>query len=163
MDRTRKQYTKNDYVEDSMARQLYAVPEYEEDYDFGEPVRRQAPKRHVRRKPKPQNLDWASILFLTAAVCTAMLVCVSYLQLQADIEGAGKKTVALEREIMTLKSENAAARDQIDESVDLAYVYRVATKELGMVHADKNQIVTFEGTKSDFLRQYGEIPEGKKE
>ena len=51
----------------------------------------------------------------------------------------------------------------MDDSVDLAYVYRVATKELGMVHPKSNQVIEYQQVKSDYLKQYADIPEVKDE
>jgi hypothetical protein len=44
-------------------------------------------------------------------------------------------------------------------SSDLDYVYKVATEELGMVYANKNQVRLYNKTESEYVRQYEDIPE----
>ena len=42
--------------------------------------------------------------------------------------------------------------------MDLDHVYKVATEELGMVYANKNQILLYDKTESEYVRQYEDIP-----
>ena len=43
--------------------------------------------------------------------------------------------------------------------MDLDYVYKVATEELGMVYANKDQVRLYNKTESEYVRQYEDIPE----
>ena len=43
--------------------------------------------------------------------------------------------------------------------MDLDYIYDVATKELGMVYANKDQILLYDKTESEYVRQYEDVPE----
>ena len=40
-----------------------------------------------------------------------------------------------------------------------SYVYKVATEELGMVYANKDQVRLYNKTESEYVRQYEDIPE----
>ena len=64
----------------------------------------------------------------------------------------------LEKEIETLKTNNDALETRIETSVDLDYVYQVATEELGMVYANKDQVRLYNKTESEYVRQYEDIP-----
>ncbi len=64
----------------------------------------------------------------------------------------------LEQELDALKSENDTTQTRINTSVDLDYVYKVATEELGMVYAGKNQVRLYHQTESEYVRQYEDIP-----
>ena len=57
-----------------------------------------------------------------------------------------------------LKSENDALQTRIDTYVDLDHVYQVATEELGMVYANKDQILLYNKTESEYVRQYEDLP-----
>lgn len=57
-----------------------------------------------------------------------------------------------------LKTENDALQTNINTSVDLDHVYKVATEELGMVYANKNQILQYDKTESEYVRQNEDIP-----
>ena len=43
-------------------------------------------------------------------------------------------------------------------SVDLDYIKDVAINELGMVYAREDQVILYENTTRDYVRQNGEIP-----
>ena len=58
-----------------------------------------------------------------------------------------------------LKGDNDALLTRINTSVDLDYVYKVATEELGMVYANKDQVRLYNKTESEYVRQYEDIPE----
>ena len=58
-----------------------------------------------------------------------------------------------------MKESNKTDYQNILDSVDLSEVYRKATEDLGMVHAKKKQIYTYEDKESDMVKQYGEIPD----
>ena len=64
----------------------------------------------------------------------------------------------LEQELDALRSENDITQTRINTSVDLDYVYQVATEELGMVYAGKDQVLMYHQTESEFVRQYEDIP-----
>ena len=62
----------------------------------------------------------------------------------------------LEQELDALRSENDITQTRINTSVDLDYVYQVATEELGMVYAGKDQVLMYHQTESEYVRQYEE-------
>ena len=66
---------------------------------------------------------------------------------------------SLEKEIEIWKDENDSRETRINTSVDLDYVYKVATEELDMVYANKNQVRLYNKTESEYVRQYEDIPE----
>lgn len=165
------------YVEGNTVRREWSVPqhgeeipgrerplteeEYREKKKKEESSRSRAARR--RRQEAAWNMDFVSMLYFSAAIFVTMYVCVSYLQVQANITSMSKEVIALENQLINLRNENDAALEKVNASVDLDYIYKVATKKLKMVHAQKSQIILFEGVKDDYVRKYGEIPEMKKE
>ena len=61
---------------------------------------------------------------------------------------------SLEESIEKLKGDNDALLTRINTSVDLDYVYKVATEELGMVYANKDQVRLY--NKTDVYKRQGE-------
>ena len=122
-------------------------------------VRRPAVNHKVRRnREKALQMDLPYVIMLTiAAVCTLCL-CVNYLHLQSSITTRIHTIESLESELETLKTENDALQTNINTSVDLDHVYKVATEELGMVYANKNQILQYDKTESEYVRQNEDIP-----
>lgn len=113
--------------------------------------------RKGHEKALPMDLPYVIILTV-AAICTLYL-CVSYLKLQSSITARLNHIETLEKEIETLKADNDALETRINTSVDLDYIYKVATEELGMVYANKNQVRLYNRTESEYVRQYEDIPE----
>lgn len=155
-----RKYSYNDYVHGSTARKLNTdtVRENYQDRNLRmvEETRKQPANHPI------QSFDIFSMLFMTACVGVTLYFCISYIQVQHNITTLGKQIAIMESDINDLKNLNDAAYNRIDTSVDLSYVYDVAINELGMVRADQNQIRTYSNVKSDFVRQYGEIPDEKK-
>ena len=82
-----------------------------------------------------------------------------YLQLRSSITTRIGNIESLEQDVEALKAENDALETSINTYVDLDHIYDVATKELGMVYANKNQILLYDKTESEYVRQYEDIPE----
>ena len=58
-----------------------------------------------------------------------------------------------------MESDNDASLARIDTSVDLNYIYKFATKKLGMVYPDDKQVVPYKRNVSDYVKQYADIPQ----
>ena len=89
----------------------------------------------------------------------SLYLCLGYIKLYTDISATSKAIVQLESQIEGLQSSNASAYEEIDSSIDLQEIYRIATEELGMVHATDGQVYTYDNKKSDRVIQYGTIPQ----
>ena len=122
-------------------------------------IRRPSVNHRVRRnREKALQMDLPYVILLTiAAVCTLCL-CVNYLHLQSSITASIHGIEEKETELEHLKAENDALEMSINTSVDLDHVYKVATEELGMVYANKDQILHYDKTESEYVRQNENIP-----
>jgi len=114
-----------------------------------------------RRKAKQQKakLDLISIFCMVATLVTVGYICVSYLRVQESITVRTKEIAGKESELAELKTENDIEYNRVEADVDLKQIYKIATKQLGMVHADKENVIPYSEIKSDFVKQYGEIPD----
>ncbi len=159
MEAKNKRYQYNDYTTyGNTARKLQVIPDYEESGDL-EPIRR--PAREKRRKPKANTgMDLFSLFFLTIAIAVSLYTCVEYLQVQSGVTERNKEIAELERDLTKLQNQNKDALSKINTSLDLNYIYKIATTELGMVYPNENQVIPYESNLSDYVRQYEEIPEG---
>lgn len=115
--------------------------------------------RAVRRnQEKALQMDVPYVLALTVAVMSALYICVSYLQVQSTITGRIHNIEKLEQEVESLKSENDALQTRINISVDLDHIYKVATEELGMVYANRDQVRLYDKKESEYVKQNEDIP-----
>ena len=95
---------------------------------------------------------------LVAAACCALYICVNYIQIQSSMTVRMDTIKDLEQELEALKTENDTLETRINTYIDLDYVYKVATEELGMVYANKNQVLLYDKTESEYVRQDEDIP-----
>ena len=103
-------------------------------------------------------MDGPYVFALTVAAVITLFLCMNYLRIQASITTRINNIETLELKLEHLKSENDALQTRIDTYVDLDHVFKVATEELGMVYANKNQILLYNKTESEYVRQYEDIP-----
>lgn len=138
-------YREYEYIEGNTARKLREVEE---------PRR----ERRAKRQPKIQYVTVVYLVFLTAAAGLLFWSCVNYLQLQAETTSRVKNIASLETELETLRKENDDNYTRIMTSVDLDYIRDVAMNELGMVYAQPDQVILYDGGTKDYVRQSWEIP-----
>ena len=125
------------------------------------PSRERQPERRERRHAEKSNVQYVNVLymiFLAAASCMVLWSCVNYLQLQAETTSRVKHIASLETELEDLRKENDDNYTRIMTSVDLDHIREVAINELGMVYAEPNQVILYDGGTNDYVRQNGSIP-----
>ena len=124
------------------------------------PSRERQPERRERRHAEKSNVQYVNVLymiFLAAASCMVLWSCVNYLQLQAETTSRVKHIASLETELEDLRKENNDNYTRIMTSVDLDHIRDVAINELGMVYAEPNQVILYDGGTDDYVRQNGSI------
>ena len=125
------------------------------------PSRERQPERRERRHAEKSKVQYVNVLymiFLAAASCMVLWSCVNYLQLQAETTSRVKHIASLETELEDLRKENDDNYTRIMTSVDLDHIREVAINELGMVYAEPNQVILYDGGTDDYVRQNGSIP-----
>ncbi|MDO4438666.1 MAG: cell division protein FtsL [Eubacteriales bacterium] len=122
-----------------------------EDRPVGRPV------HHVQEE-KSLSMDLPFLLILILAVLSTLVICYNYLNLNASINAHMDNIKSMETRLEKLRTENDALEQSIDNSVDLNYVYQVAVNELGMVHAGSDNVILYDKTESEYVRQYENIP-----
>ncbi len=146
----------------------------EQNYIYGNTVRAQqadqredTPRRHplqeyttVRRNREAAlNIDLPLVVVMSVAVVCVLFILVNYLHIQSSISSRIYNIQQLESQLEQLKTENDALEIRINTDIDLDHVYQVATEELGMVYANRDQVILYDKTESEYVRQYENIPE----
>ena len=145
------------YTYGNAAREL--VPSYEE---AQRRERRLEQRRRVRtakrRQQEAARMDLPYLMMFIVATVAALFICCSYIRVQSEIAGSIHQISALEQELERMRSENDALETRINTSIDLDHIYNVAVSELGMVSANRGQIIRYKNTESEYVRQYEDIP-----
>ncbi len=125
-------------------------------------IRTFVPDKDVEAKVKPRvgrGIDFISMVFLATAIVATLYICITYLQLQADIVQLDKQIGALEATLDDAARENEAFELSLDATApDLEYIYNTAVGSLGMVYPNNNEVIFYSSGDEGYYRQYGDIP-----
>jgi cell division protein FtsB len=145
------------YVDGNTVRKLRVAPDVRrEEEQYVTPSTR----RQERIQPKAfSGINFASLIVLTVAIIATVYVCVDYLMLQNQVSQMDKGIIKLEKELTVLTNENDASYEAVDTALNLDYIYQVAVEELGMVYPNKNEVITYQSSSSNYVRQYEDIPD----
>ncbi len=99
-------------------------------------------------------------LITAVMVAGVLFLGYKYLCLKSSIDAHISEVNKLETQLENLKTENDALERSIDTSIDLNYVYDVAVNKLGMVPAGQDNVITYDKTESEYVRQYEDISSG---
>lgn len=131
-------------------------PEYEQKTE--ETVKRSTRESRQRQR-RALYVNKGYVIFLAVAAALALIVCVNYVQLQSKITSRTQNIASMQAELADLREENNTRYNEVMDSVNLETVREKALKDLGMVYADKDQIVEYDNPAGDYIKQYEEIPE----
>jgi len=145
------------YTYGNAARQLEQNREAEE-----RRLRRLEARRYERavrrRQEKALRMDLPYLMLLTVATIVTLFICCSYIRVQSSIAASMRSIETKEKQLESMKSENDALQTAINTDIDLDHIYEIATTELGMVYADRSQVIRYKKTESEYVRQYEDIP-----
>ncbi len=149
------------YTEGTAVRKQMVQPEYER------PVRKREPElpdyAKVRKNKSQKGLKLAMnpgfAVFLAMSVAATLAVCTMMLSMQAKLMDQSNTITVLQSEIESMTDENNAYEARISGSVNLEEIRDAAINRLGMVYPVEGQVVYYDLTESDYVRQYRDIPE----
>lgn len=114
-------------------------------------------KTKVRSNPKVLEFNGRFTALLAVSIVAVVLFCVTYLYGQSMINDQMNRIARKQTTLSTLKSENQAREANLDAKVDYDAIKQQAG-EMGMTSPGEESIIYYEGTPSDYVRQYAEIP-----
>lgn len=115
--------------------------------------------RYRRNRDKALQMTLPYVMILTVTCILLVGMAVNYLQVRSSINTTMKEVASMESELISVKDANNALQSQINLYIDEEYVYKVATEELGMVPPSQDQIVEYEKSEREYVRQYEDIPQ----
>ncbi len=151
----------NDYVYGSVARKMAAADtvrrqEERRQREVEEQQRRVKEKRRAKRVHKV-NVIYTLALIGMMSVMIYMFV--GYVQLQASIQANAAEVNRMEKELSKLTESNNLTALELDTNLDYNKIYEIATKELGMVYPANSQVIEYNSTPSEYVKQYKDIPQ----
>lgn len=146
------------YIYGNTVRKLEAAPQRREKERTSVQPKKQVSHRVRQNRRQALSMNTAYTMFLAVATVTTLIVCVWYLALRFEVMGHTANIAVLEQQIADLKEENTTRENSILDSVNLEVIREHATKDLGMVHVDSDQIITYQNPAGDYMKQYEEIP-----
>lgn len=144
--------------EGNTVRRTQTVPKRQEEYIPSQPQKRVS-KQVRRNRRKAMHMSAGYVVFLAAAAITALVVCMSFLKLQTQMNQRSNKIAEMQEDLADMREANNTRKNAVMDSVNLEDVRNRAVSELGMVYASPDQIVEYDSPTSDYIKQYQEIPE----
>lgn len=149
------------YVDGSTVRKVEQVPHRK----YNNEVRRTSNKRPQEKRrvsERAQNalaFNMKYTAFVVASVFIMVCACIAVLYMESRISLQQANINDLETQLEIIEEENAAHKLSLESMYTLDEIYDVATNELGMVYAEKGQIVYYESADEDYVKQYQDVPE----
>lgn len=154
-----RNYQRDYYIEGNTARKLNVAPQRVERPERREQKEHKVNERVRKNASRAMAFDMKYTMALVVATVFLFVSCVSMLSLQADITEQRRQIATLESNLNELTDTNDETSKRLESSVDLTKVYDVATKELGMVYPKTGQVISYEASNPDYVKQYKDVPE----
>ena len=124
------------------------------------PPEQEKPSRAARRQAVPRfaPVKIGAFVLLTALSVLLAFGGVLYLRLNASLLSSRAHITQMEQELADLKMSNELQTDKMNAEIDLAEIYRIATVQLGMVHGDGSETISYDEQLREYVRQYEDIP-----
>ena len=162
-----QRYNYDSYIDGNTVRKYHTYSQPDEDKEWLKEIYRnrdlenareeRARKARVRRLEHSKTMNFSTFAVLAVAVLVMLYLCTGYIQARSAVTSLNKEIVTKETEYNSLKAKNDSNLKEIESSVNLQKIYNIATKDLGMVFANNNQIVTYGDSESAYVRQYNDI------
>jgi cell division protein FtsB len=123
------------------------------------PASEQTSRAVRRNRRRAASLNLVFVLFFSVVTLLTVGMCIYYLRIKNDITSQTKQNETLASELATLRSENDALLENVNNSIDWDYVRDTAVLKLGMSYATEDQIVWYNNSSdSSEVRQYRDVP-----
>ena len=123
-----------------------------------EQVRQPEKKKQASGSRKVTDFSKSFTKTLVVAVAAMVIICISYLHGQYQLNNQIREISAKQTELAALINENHAKKSSLDQVVDYDEIREYAKEKLGMVTPGEKNTIYYDGAASDYVRQYEDIP-----
>lgn len=144
-------------------------PDYDEDIDVIKKIRNKrsenlrleerAEAARLKRLEASRGMNMPTCIAFTAILFAMMFLLIDYVSMKTDVIKVSKQIATKQEEYNSLKSKNDSKLKEIETSINLNEIAKIAVDELGMVKAEESQIIMFNKNESAYVRQYDDLPE----
>ena len=142
-----------------VAEEPVRVPRRKTGSQAEERQRQEQNRRIEENRERATKIGGVFTLLIAAAIGIMLFTCTNYVSLINEKSKNADRISSLQSELEELKVENDLRELSIDTSIDYDYIYNVATKELGMIYASPDQVIKYQSGESEYVMQFGDIPE----
>lgn len=124
-------------------------------------VERKTTKKRQRRVLPRTAVDIIPVayVFAVAIACGCILLfSTMYIHARTEVTALTKNVTSLQNDLESIRQENQDLQNEITISTNTETIKEKAIGELGMVPADNSQIVYYESSDSEYVRQKEDIP-----
>lgn len=114
-------------------------------------------KKNKTKAVRHQVSNPAYTFILTSVIITTLVVTVVLLKTQFIVTDQAEKLIQLQQDLVEIKKTNDQIESDIQVSVNMEEVYRIATEELGMVQAGKDNIKYIQAKDLTYTVQYADV------
>ena len=127
-----------------------------------QPVRKQQQTKKtaqpkVKHNPRVLEFNGRFTAVLALSIMAVVLFSVTYLYGQSLLGEQMNQIARKQTTLATLRSENQSLEANLEKKIDYDAIKKQAV-ELGMVVPEEQNTIYYDGTPSDYVRQYAEIP-----
>ncbi|MGN0204131.1 MAG: hypothetical protein ACI4BB_06290 [Coprococcus sp.] len=150
----RRRESERYYIDGNTARRLNIQSEPQRKKN--QQVRQQEPE--IRHEKRVSAFDLKYTLFLIVSVGITLGTCFMYMRSNSELTRTERSVAALQSQLQDIQEQNNSLKESLNVTIDLEEVYQIATKRLGMVYASEEQVIYYNSSNSDYVRQYESIP-----
>ncbi|MBO4289820.1 MAG: hypothetical protein J5865_06955 [Lachnospiraceae bacterium] len=133
-----------------VSEQQAQIPAPERDPKVGRAIRRN--RRNIA------YLTPGYMAFLGVMVAILFIAVVMVVSASGQITKAEKQLASMTSQLNTIKSDNNAARVNLEKNVDINEVYEIAVGEYGLVYPAEEQIIHYQQKEGSYVVQNEPIP-----
>ena len=136
------------YIYGNTVRQAEVMPQRQEE-PRKEHKKKKLDRQILKNRRKAMRMNPAYVMFLSIAAVAALVVCVWYLQVRAELTSRTEHITELQQELADAKEENTTRYNVVMDR---------AINDLGMGYATSDQIIEYQNPVNDYVKQYESIP-----
>ncbi|PKM49801.1 MAG: hypothetical protein CVV02_14425 [Firmicutes bacterium HGW-Firmicutes-7] len=114
----------------------------------------------LKQKKQSSRIEKSNPIYtmvLISVIVTTLVVTVILLKTQFSVSDNAERIILLQQELVEIKKTNDQIESDINKSINMDEVYKMATEELGMVQAGRDDIKYIQSKDISYTIQYADV------